>query len=122
MCFYANHHVKLHFLLFPCHVPTGQSFNSIQAVIKDVNWEALANQLDLAGKLGTIEVGCASERKANKASCYLREMVKEFVHSQPHESCDKTVEKIAQGLDELGITKEASQLREKFGLGNHDIY
>lgn len=80
-------------------------------MLKDVNWEDLADQLDLDDKVTSIEVACTNERRAIRATCYLKAVLKKYIQSQPSESCDMTVGKIAEALDELGYINEASQLR-----------
>ena len=79
-------------------------------MLRDVNWEDLADQLDLDDRVTSIDVACTNERRAIRAMCYLREVVKKYIQSQPSESCDLTVGKIAKALDELGYINEASQL------------
>jgi hypothetical protein len=44
----------------------------------------------------------------------LREVLGKFIQSQPPETCNKTVEKIATALEELGSVKEAHELRRMF--------
>lgn len=82
----------------------------------DVDWKTLANQLELQHKATSIEIACSDGKNSDKLVCYVRELVAEFIQSQPSEPCIITVGKIAVALDKLGITKIADDLCEKFGM------
>ena len=86
------------------------------AVLKDVPWKDLADQLDL-GQNTAIETTCRND----PASCYLKEVVKRFMSTQHAEPCRRTVEKIVTALEGLSPphVKVASELRKKFNLGKH---
>ena len=52
-------------------------------------------------------------------TCYLREIIGRFIDSQPPETCNKTVEKIAIALEKLGkrYWKEVHELRRMIATG-----
>ena len=54
-------------------------------------------------------------------TCYLREVLDRFIHSQSPEACNKTVEKIARALEKRGghYVKEATELRRMFATGEY---
>ena len=86
----------------------GPERNGIQAVLNDVNWKALADQLNLQDQVASIQEIC--NREIDIRACYFREVVSRYVQSQPKESCDNTRRKIVIALEELGYVKEASRL------------
>ena len=89
----------------------GPERNSIQDILRDVDWKVLAYQLDLKNQATSIHGACSKE--LDPVTCYLREVLDRFVQSQPVELCNKTVEKIVIALDKLGscYVKEATELR-----------
>ena len=51
------------------------------------------------------------------ATCYLKEVVKRYIQSQPGEPCNESVRKIVNALKGLGkYEKEATNLIAKFKL------
>ena len=75
-----------------------------------VDWEALANQLNLQDKVAAIQDKCSSRNDIRP--CYFREVVSRYIQSQPEESCDNSRRKIVTALEELGYVNEAGRLRE----------
>ena len=73
---------------------------------KHVDWETLANQLNLQDQVADIEVKCNNIR-----ACYFREIFSRYIQTQPEESCDNSKRKIARALEELYYINEATRLR-----------
>ena len=94
---------------------TGPERNAIQEVLRDVDWKLLANQLNLVGQVSAIELTCLRQ---TSDSCYVREILDRFIHSQPLESCQETAEKLVRALQELGgkLVYEINQLKVMFKM------
>ena len=73
---------------------------------EQVDWEALANQLNLQKQVADVQEKCNNIRP-----CHFREIVSRYIQSQPEESCDNTRRKIVKALGELRYVNEASRLR-----------
>ena len=77
-------------------------------MLNDVNWKALADQLNLQKQVASIQDIC--HREIDIRPCYFREVVSRYLDSQPIESCDNTRRKIAEALKKLGYVNKASLL------------
>ena len=88
----------------------GPQLNHIEAILSDIEWKTLAQQLKL-NQMAAIHGACQNEM--DPTPCKLREVVRRFINSQPLESCCDTVEKIATALEELTSPHilQASKLR-----------
>ena len=97
----------------------GPEKNDITDVLMGVNWKQLCYQLKLQGKkrCTAIESACNDAKNADKAACYLMELINEFINSQPYEQCKITVGKIAEALKDLHYMNKATHLQTKFGIG-----
>ena len=76
--------------------------------MNDVNWKALAYQLNLQDQVAAIQDICY--REIDIRPCCFREVVSRYIQSQPEESCDNTRREIAKALKELGYVNIASRL------------
>jgi hypothetical protein len=94
----------------PVEELTGPQCNQIVRILHGVDWEELANQLNLEDEIPTITGACQYQ-----VACRLRQIVDRFINSQDLEPCHMTVEKIASALEELHFphTKKAEQLRRE---------
>ena len=94
----------------------GPERNRLQDKLKDVDWEVLADELNLTGQKASIRGTCNHEH--DPVTCYMREVISRFIQAQPPQICKKTVEKIVKALENLGdrYVREYSELKTVFSL------
>ena len=99
-------------------ISVGPQRNKMQDILRDVDSAALIDELELTNHKSSIHKICVMD--PNPATCSLREILKRFIHAQPPQNCEKTVEKIVIALENLGdhYVKEANELREMFSTGD----
>ena len=88
--------------------PIGPQCNQIVRKLHGVDWQELANQLNLEDETQAIAGACQQE---NPVACRLRQIVDKFINSQDLEPCHMTVEKVASALEKLKYTKQAGLIR-----------
>ena len=97
-------------------ISVGPEQNSIQNILRDVDWNILAYQLDLKNQVKAIDAAC-SVKDQDPLTCRMREVLSRFIQTQPPETCNKTIEKIAVALEKIGnrYVKETFELRGMTG-------